>query len=63
MASEWGKLEWMGRRVRVTFAPHWPATQGEYEYQGFDEKGVWLLRDDGWQRHLLYCDIAKVELL
>lgn len=60
--SPWAKLEWMGRPVRVTFANHWPVRYGDYVYDGFDDKGVWVSHDGGWQRYILFYDIDRVQL-
>ncbi|WP_432112787.1 hypothetical protein [Streptomyces sp. S1] len=66
MASEqerFSRYEWMGRRVKVTFAPHWPVKIGNYEYQGFDADGIWVSHDEHGQRHILWYDLEDVELV
>ena len=60
--AEYARMDWMGRKVKVHFAPTWPVPIGNYEYQGFDERGIWVLHWSGSQRHILWCDIDKVEL-
>jgi len=63
MASEYAKLEWMGRRVKVHFKPSWPVRIGNYTYDGFDKDGVWVTHDTNGQRYLLWHNIDKVELV
>lgn len=59
--NRWARLEWMGRRVKVRFAPHWPVPIGNYTYDGFDDNGIWVTHDENGQRHILWIDIEKVE--
>lgn len=63
MANEYARLEWMGRRCKVTFAPHWPVRIGNYTYDGFDDAGVWVTHAENGQRHVIWHDIEKVELV
>lgn len=51
----------MGVRVRVTFAPTWPVRHGNYTYDGFDAKGIWVTNDVSGQRHIIWHDIENVE--
>lgn len=60
-SSEWARLEWMGRRVRVYFNPNWPVRIGNYTYDGFDDRGIWVTHDHNGQRHILWHDIDRVE--
>lgn len=66
MASDaqerFSRLEWMGKRVKVRFAPHWPVPIGNYTYDGFDDRGVWVSHDHNGQRHIIWHDIESVEL-
>lgn len=59
-ASEWARLEWMGRRVKVLFAPHWPVRVGNYVYDGFDDTGLWVTHDTFGQRFIIWHDIDEV---
>lgn len=58
----YAKLEWMGRLVRVTFAPNWPVPYGNYTFDGFGPDGIWVTHADGHQRHILDQHIGSVEL-
>lgn len=60
--SRYSRLEWMGKRVLVTFAPSWPVPLGNYVFDGFDDHGIWVTHADGHQRHVIWYDIEKVEL-
>lgn len=62
-SSEWAKHEWMGRRVKVHFAPHWPVPIGNYTYDGFDDRGVWVSHDHNGQRHIIWHDIDSIEVV
>ncbi|GHG10293.1 hypothetical protein Shyd_65410 [Streptomyces hydrogenans] len=67
MASDarerFSRLEWMGRRVQVRFAPHWPVPIGNYVFDGFDEAGIWVSHDHNGQRHIIWHDIDEVILV
>lgn len=63
MADEkerFSRLEWMGRRVKVRFKPHWPVPVGNYTYDGFDDDGIWVTHDTNGQRHIIWHDIDEV---
>lgn len=51
----------VGKKVLVTFnTKSWPIASATYTYEGHDEKGHWVRRADGTQRHLLYPDVVSV---
>lgn len=53
-----------GQKVRVTFDTNrWPVQFGTYTYEGRDEKGYWLRRADGVQRHFEYADVVEIKIL
>jgi hypothetical protein len=60
--ARYSRLEWMGKRIRLTFEPHWPVPVGNYIYDGFDDAGVWVSHDHNGQRHIIWHDVAKIEL-
>lgn len=53
----------VGKKVKVTFdTTSWPVHHGTYIYEGHDEKGYWLRRSDGVQRHMLFGDVTEIRL-
>jgi hypothetical protein len=50
----------VGKKVKVTFT-NWPVSSATYVYEGHDEKGYWLRRKDGVQRHFSYEYVVSVE--
>lgn len=52
----------VGKKVKVTFNPSsWPIPHATYTYEGRDEKGHWVRRKDGVQRHILFGDVILIE--
>jgi hypothetical protein len=60
--SRWARREWMGKPCRVVFKPNWPVPIGNYIYDGFDDRGLWVTHAENGQRHILWSDIDRVEL-
>lgn len=58
--NPWARLEWMGRRVKVRFKPHWPVPIGNYVYDGFSDDGIWVSHEYKGQRFIIWHDIEEV---
>ncbi len=51
----------VGKKVRVEFNTlTWPVSSGVYVYEGRDETGHWVRRQDGVQRHFEYGDVVGI---
>lgn len=59
---KFSRHEWMGKRIKLHFEPHWPVRIGNYIYDGFTNEGVWVSHDHNGQRHVIWYDIERIEL-
>lgn len=50
-----------GTKVLVEFnTEHWPIAKATYTYEGHDDSGWWVRRQDGTQRYFLREDVVAL---